>query len=199
MIKKGDAAHVKHYGGKAETEPLPLHPEEEKSPPSFASPPSVKREGEEPEKELGPSDDLDELALPGPETEPDYVPPVEGVEGIPSMAEVPYDNTQSVLEYVGDMVKAFGSGELDSLQKMNKKDYELMAKHIAQSRGQDMSPAMAASVIYLKFIVFLISNMFRGTQRMMAKRKEKMAEKALAEKEENEAVKDGPTDRPQGT
>ena len=204
MLKRGHQAHVEHYGGKPKKEKLPLHPEpkvEEKTL-SFASPPSVSRKPDETEveeKEPGPSDDLDELTLPGPEAEPDYVAPVEGMPGMPTMAEVPYDNTQSVLEYVGDMVSSFGTGELDSLQKMNKKDYELMAKHIAQSRGQDMSPAMAASVIYLKFIVFLISNMFKGTQRVLAKRKEKMAKKAEAEAEEQRKVSEnGSTDRPEG-
>lgn len=195
MVKKGDKAHMELRGVKPKAEPLPLHPEE-KSSPSFASPPSVKREQDETEeKELGPSDDLDELKLPGPEAEPDYVAPVPGMEGMPAMAEVPFENTQSVLEYVGDMVKSFGTGELDSLQKMNKKDYELMAKHIAQSRGQDLSPGMAASIIYLKFIVFLIANLFKGTQRILSKRKEKMAAKALEEKDEQEKVSsDGPTE-----
>jgi hypothetical protein len=71
---------------------------------------------------------------------------------------------------------------------MNKTDYELMAKHIASSRGQDLSPAMAASVIYLKFVVFLVSNLFKGASRMMEKRKIKMAKKAEEEKEAQEKV-----------
>lgn len=188
MVKKGDKAHMELRGVKPKAEPLPLHPEEEKSSPSFASPPSVKREeGEEPEPGL--SDDLDELKLPGPEEEPDYVAPVP-IDGIPVMAEVPHDNWEKVLSYTGDIVIAFGKGDIDSLTKMNKTDYELMAKHIAQSRGQDLSPAMAASVIYLKFVVFLISNLFKGTQRVLAKRREKMAEKAEAEKEAQEKVKE---------
>lgn len=198
MVKKGDKAHMEHRGVRPKAEPLPLHPEEEKSSPSFASPPSVKREEEGQEPEPVSSDDLDELKLPGPEEEPDYVAPAP-IDGIPAMAEVPYDNWEKVLSYTGDIVIAFGKGDIDSLTKMNKTDYELMAKHIAQSRGQDLSPAMAASVIYLKFVVFLISNLFKGTQRVLEKRREKMAEKAEEEKEAQEKVKsDGSIDRPEG-
>ena len=189
MVKKGDKAHMEHRGIAAKAEPLPLHPEE-KSSPSFASPPSVKREEETEVAEPGPSDDLDQLALPGPEEEPGYVaPPIDGVPFAPP-AEVPYDNWEKVLSYTGDIVIAFGKGDIESLTKMNKTDYELMAKHIASSRGQDLSPAMAASVIYLKFVVFLVSNLFKGASRLMEKRKKKMAEKAEAEKEAQEKVKE---------
>lgn len=189
MVKKGDRAHMEHRGVKPKAEPLPLHPEEEKSPPSFASPPSVKREeGEEQEPEPGPSDDLDQLALPGPEEEPGYVAPP--IDGMPVMAEVPYDNWQSVMEYAGNIVKAFGEGDFESLTKMGKIDYELMAKDIASRRGSDLSTGQAAAVIYVKFVVFLVVNIWKGTSRMLEKRKKKMAEKAEAEKEAQEKVKE---------
>lgn len=188
MVKKGDKAHMEYRGVKPKAEPLPLHPEEEKSSPSFASPPSVKRE-EEQEPEPGPSDDLDELKLPGPEEEPDYVAPVP-VDGVPAMAEVPYDNWQSVLEYAGNTVEAIGSGDIDSLTTMGKKDYEIMAKDIATRRGSDLSTGQAAAVIYAKFVVFCATNAWKGVQRAMAKRREKMAEKAEAEKEAQEKVKE---------
>lgn len=190
MVKKEDKAHMEHRGVKPKPEPLPLHAEDKSGGREleFASPPSITRKPDEPDLTALSTDDLDDLKLPEPgEGEPGYVAPVEG---IPAMAEVPYDNTQKVLEYVGDLAKSFGDGSMDSLTKMNKTDYELMAKHIAQSRGQDLSPGMAASVIYLKFIVFLIANLFKGSQRMLSKRKEKQAAKALAEKEANEAVKE---------
>ncbi len=191
MVKKGDKAHMEHRGVKPKAEPLPLHPEAtEDSPRSFASPPSVKREDEtETETEPGPSDDLDQLKLPGPEEEPDYVPPA-GVDAIPAMAEVPYDNWQSVLEYAGNTVEAIGSGDIDSLTTMGKKDYEIMAKDIATRRGADLSTGQAAAIIYAKFVVFCATNAWKGIQRGMAKRREKMAKKAEEEKKAQEKVKE---------
>lgn len=112
----------------------------------------------------------------------------EGVEmGPPVPYEVPYQNWENLLETIWDMSLAFREGDLAALGKMTQHDYEVLARAIARSRGQDLDDRYVLWLAGAKFFLLVAANIFIGLEKVFRKAKERkaadLAKKAAAAKE----------------
>lgn len=197
---KGDVKHKAHFArkvkvpkGQAPREPLSLDEGPAKGPEdrgsmSLSEPPP---RGGEPGAGAGPgdgpdalSDDIAQLELPPSDEQAEYVAPLEPGEAlIGEIADIPYENFESLFATAFEMSDAFASGELDSIKKLKKKDFELLAKYAARRRGSDLPDAYALAVVGAKFAAIVGWNIVLGVGKVLAKSKERK-EKALKEKAE---------------
>lgn len=193
----GDLKHKAHYAHKVKVAKQPAKPGElsleagpdkvpaDRGAMSLSEPPQ--RGGEtSPAPDTAPSDDISKLELPPPGEEPEYVAPGEVMpEAIPAPAEVPFENFEALFATVYEMSAAFATGDLDSIKKLKKADFEFIAKFAARRRGSDLPDTYALAIVGAKFAMIVGWNLILGVQKVLAKNKERK-EKALKEKAEKE-------------
>jgi hypothetical protein len=150
-----------------------------------ASPFDIPAPGEEREpsgEKEAPQDGIQALEFPEEPPGAEYVAVPEG-EVVYEPEMVPYENWQLALETIFDLSVSVRDGDLSSLKKMTKAEYEILAKAIARRRGEDLSDTGLLMLAGSKFFLVVGANFVIGMGKMLQKARDKKAARIKAEQE----------------